>query len=147
MAQDMVAVPIVTGMRFCIVASPEYLAGRELPTHPRDLLKHDCVNYRSADTKALYRWEFQKGEEKISVAVTGRVATNDNDLLLQAALDGLGFGYLQHRLAESHLQTGRLVSVLDEWVPPGALYLYYYNPNGLPRKLRVFIDFVRERLR
>ena len=74
------------------------------------------------------------------------MATNDNDLLLQAALDGLGFGYLQHRLAEPHLNVDRLVSVLDDWVPRGALYLYYYNPNGLPRKLRVFIDFARARL-
>jgi DNA-binding transcriptional LysR family regulator len=133
-------------MRFCIVASPDYLKGRTLPEHPRDLLKHDCINYRSADTQALYRWEFQKGEEKVSVSVTGRISTNDNDLLLQAALDGLGFGYLQYRLAEPHVKAGRLVSVLDEWVPRGALYLYYYNPSGLPRKLRVFIDFVRERL-
>jgi DNA-binding transcriptional LysR family regulator len=146
MAKDMVAVPIITDMRFCIVASPEYLAGKALPTHPRDLLKHECINYRSADTKALYRWEFQNGDEKINVAVTGRVATNDNDLLLQAALDGLGFGYLQHRLTEPHLNVGRLVSVLDDWVPRGALYLYCYNPNGLPRKLRVFIDFARARL-
>jgi DNA-binding transcriptional LysR family regulator len=147
LAQDMVAVPIVTDMRFCIVASPEYLKGKTLPTHPRDLLKHDCVNYRSADTKALYRWEFQKGDEKVQIAVTGRIATNDNDLLLEAALDGLGFSYIQYRLAEPHLQAGRLVNVLDEWIPHGALYLYYYNPSGLPRKLRVFIDFVRERLK
>ncbi|RFU43998.1 LysR family transcriptional regulator [Paraburkholderia sp. DHOC27] len=147
MAQDMVAIPVVSDMRFCIVASPDYLEGKALPEHPRDLLKHDCINYRSADTQALYRWEFEKGDEKISVSVTGRIATNDNDLLLQAALDGLGFGYLQHRLVEPHLNSGRLVNVLDEWIPRGALYLYYYNPNGLPRKLRVFIDFVRERLK
>jgi DNA-binding transcriptional LysR family regulator len=146
MAQDMVAIPIVTDMRFCVVASPDYLRGKALPVHPRDLIRHACINYRSAETKAVYRWAFQNGEEKISVAVTGRVATNDNDLLLQAALDGLGFAYLQYRLAEPHVNAGRLVSVLDGWVPPGALYLYYYNPNGMPRKLRVFIDFVRERL-
>jgi DNA-binding transcriptional LysR family regulator len=147
LAQDMVAVPIVADMRFCIVASPEYLRGKVLPIHPRDLLKEDCINYRSAETNALYRWEFEKGAEKISIAVAGRVATNDNDLLLQAALDGLGFGYLQHRLVEPHLKAGRLVNVLDDWIPRGALYLYYYNPNGMPRKLRVFIDFVRERLK
>jgi DNA-binding transcriptional LysR family regulator len=147
LAQDMVAVPIVTDMRFCIVASPEFLRGKALPAHPRDLLKHDCINYRSAGTSALYRWEFEKGAEKISIAVTGRVATNDNDLLLQATLDGFGFGYLQHRLVEPHLKAGRLVNVLDDWIPRGALYLYYYNPNGMPRKLRVFIDFVRERLK
>ncbi|QGZ63070.1 LysR family transcriptional regulator [Paraburkholderia acidisoli] len=146
LAQDMVAIPIVENMRFCIVASPAYLAGKALPAHPRDLLQHACTNYRSADTNALYRWEFQKGDEKISIAVTGRVATNDNDLLLHAALDGLGFSYIQRRLAAPYLESGQLVSVLDEWVPAGALYLYYYNPNGMPRKLRAFIDFVRERL-
>ena len=54
MAQDMVAIPIVTDMRFCIVASPDYLEGKARPTHPRDLLKHDCINYRSAETKGLF---------------------------------------------------------------------------------------------
>jgi DNA-binding transcriptional LysR family regulator len=146
LAQDMVAIPLVTGMRFCIVASPDYLEGKTLPAHPRDLLKHECINYRSADTKALYRWEFRKGDENIRIAVTGRIATNDNDLLLQSAVDGLGFAYLQYRSAERYLNTGRLVNVLDDWIPPEALYLYYYNPSGLPRKLRVFIDFARKHL-
>jgi DNA-binding transcriptional LysR family regulator len=147
MAQDMVAIPIVTDMRFCVVASPGYLDGKTPPAHPRDLLGHDCINYRSADTKALYRWEFQDGDEKLNIAVTGRVATNDNDLLLDAALEGLGFVYLQYRTVEQHVNAGRLVNVLDEWIPRKALYLYYYNPSGLPRKLRAFIDFARERLR
>jgi hypothetical protein len=38
-------------------------------------------------------------------------------------------------------------ATLDDWVPRKALYMYYYNPSGLPRKLRVLIDFVRERLK
>ena len=147
MAQDMVAIPIVSDMRFCVVASPGYLRGKALPVHPRDLLEHDCINYRSADTKALYRWEFEDGNEKFNLAVTGRVATNDNDLLLQAALDDLGFVYLQYRTVEHHVRAARLVTVLDDWVPRKTLYMYYYNPSGLPRKLRVFIDFVRERLK
>jgi DNA-binding transcriptional LysR family regulator len=133
-------------MRFCVVASPAYLAGKALPMRPRDLLKHDCINYRSAGTKALYRWEFQDGNETFNVSVAGRIATNDNDLLLQAALDGLGFVYLQYRTVEHHVSAGRLVNLLDDWIPRKALYLYYYNPSGLPRKLRVFIDFLRERL-
>ncbi|MFT4504797.1 LysR family transcriptional regulator [Caballeronia sp. 15711] len=147
LAQDMVAIPLVTNMRFCIVGSPEYLEGKTLPLHPRDLLKHECINYRSADTKALYRWEFEKEGEKIRIAVPGRIATNDNHLLLHSAIDGLGFSYIQYRTAESDIVAGRLVNVLDDWIPHEALYLYYYNPSGLPRKLRVFIDFVRERLK
>lgn len=146
MAQDMVAIPVITDMRFCVVAAPEYLRGKALPAHPRELASYECTNYRSADTNALYRWEFEGEGEKHHIAVSGRITTNDNELLLQAALDGFGFSYVQQRLAAPHIKAGRLVSVLDAWVPPSSLYLYYYNPSGLPRKLRVFIDFVRERL-
>jgi DNA-binding transcriptional LysR family regulator len=39
------------------------------------------------------------------------------------------------------------VSALDDWVPRAALYLYYYNPGGMPRKLRAFIDFARAHLK
>jgi DNA-binding transcriptional LysR family regulator len=48
-AQHMIAIPIVADMRFCVVASPEYLDGKTLAAHPRDLLKRDCISYRSAD--------------------------------------------------------------------------------------------------
>ncbi|WP_454727025.1 MULTISPECIES: LysR family transcriptional regulator [Cupriavidus] len=144
--EDMVVVPLVTQMRFCVVASPGYLQARPRPRHPRDLLAHECVNYRSADSGALYRWEFEKGGEKLRMAVTGRIATNDSGLLLQATLDGFGFGYLQHSIAGPHLQAGRLVSVLDGWIPRAGLYLYYYNRTGMPKKLRVFIDFAKAAL-
>ncbi|MGO4330095.1 LysR family transcriptional regulator [Cupriavidus sp. 2TAF22] len=144
--EDMVVVPLVTQMRFCVAASARYLQSRPKPRHPRDLLAHECVNYRSADSGALYRWEFEKAGEKLRMAVTGRIATNDNGLLLQSALDGFGFTYIQHRIAEPHLQAGRLVSVLDGWIPRTGLYLYYYNRTGMPKKLRVFIDFAKAAL-
>ncbi len=144
LTQDMVAIPLVTDMRFCVVASPGYLNGKIKPRHPKDLLQHECTNYRSADTDALYRWEFQKAGEKMHIAVSGRVATNDNAILLQAALDGFGFSYLQYRNAEPYVKAGKLVSVLDSWIPRESLYLYYYNPSGMPKKLRVFIDFVKQ---
>jgi DNA-binding transcriptional LysR family regulator len=154
LAEDMVVVPLINRMRFCVVASPAYIASRGTPMHPRDLLEHDCVNYRSADTGALYRWEFEQSgnvdgvaAEKMRIAVKGRVSTNDTDLLLQAALDGFGFAYLMRRNVEPFVQRGELVRVLDGWVPSEGLYLYYYNRSGMPKKLRVFIDFVQAALR
>jgi DNA-binding transcriptional LysR family regulator len=146
LADGMVTVPVVTGIRFAVVAAPEYIASHGKPRHPRELLAHACINYRSADTSALYRWEFEKGREKFRVAVNGRIATNDNDLLLQSALDGFGFAYLRESIVAPHIERGTLVSVLDGWVPATALYLYYFHRSGMPRKLRVFIDFLREHL-
>lgn len=146
LAQDMIAIPLITQMQFCVVASPGYLEGNPRPRHPRDLLKHQCINYRSADTDALYRWEFQKSGESLRMAVAGRIASNDSAVILQAALDGFGFAYVLHQFASPYLQTGELVSVLEGWSSPATLYLYHYNPSGMPRKLRVFIDFLKAKL-
>lgn len=143
LAQDMVVVPILTDMRFAVVASPEYLECRTLPQQPQDLLQHECLNYRSAASGALPRWDFEKDGKHTRIAVKGRLATNDSDLLLRAALDGFGFAYLSHAPIAAHLDSGELVSVLEDWVPTSTLYLYYFERNNTPKKLRAFIDFLK----
>jgi DNA-binding transcriptional LysR family regulator len=143
LAQDMMVVPIITNMRFVVVAAPEYLASRKIPRTPQDLLHHDCVNYRSAESGALHRWEFEKNGKRARIAVKGRLASNDSDLLLRAALDGFGFAYLTHAPIAGHLERGELVSVLEDWIPTGGLYLYYFERQNTPKKLRAFIDFLK----
>ncbi|CAG2141525.1 LysR family transcriptional regulator [Cupriavidus plantarum] len=159
LGDDMVAIPLIASVPFIVAASPEYVAARGTPRHPRDLLKHECINYRSADSGALYKWEFEerdeapgrkkggvKGQEKgkpLRLAVTGRVSSNDTGLLLRAACDGFGFAYLARESAAAALAEGRLVEVLHGWTSPAALYLYYYNRAAMPMKLRVFIDFLQ----
>ena len=143
LAEDMVVVPILPDMRFVVVASPEYLAGRTLPQQPQDLLQHECLNYRSAASGALPRWDFEKDGKHTRIAVKGRLATNDSDLLLRAALDGFGFAYLSHAPIAEHVDRGALVSVLEDWVPTSTLYLYYFERNNTPKKLRAFIDFLK----
>ncbi|NWD73150.1 LysR family transcriptional regulator [Pseudomonas gingeri] len=146
LAQDMVAIPLLTTLRFCVVASPGYLDGKAIPTHPKDLLTHECINYRSSDTDALYRWEFEALGEVLRISVTGRVATNDSGMILQSSLDGFGFAYVLHQAALPYLKSGQLVSVLDDWSCPATLYLYHYSSKGMPKKLRVFIDYLKARL-
>ncbi|RON43452.1 LysR family transcriptional regulator [Pseudomonas frederiksbergensis] len=143
LAQDMVVVPILLDMRFVVVASPEYLECRKIPQHPQDLLQHECLNYRSAASGALPRWEFEKDGKHTRIAVKGRLATNDSELLLRAALDGFGFAYLSHAPIAKHVDSGELVSVLEDWVPTSTLYLYYFERNNTPKKLRAFIDFLK----
>ncbi|MDQ2138788.1 LysR family transcriptional regulator [Alcaligenaceae bacterium B3P038] len=143
LTDDMVAVPLITNMRFAVVAAPDYVARHGLPQHPQDLLAHACVNYRSAQSGALYRWEFERGDEKMRVAVNGRVATNDPELICKAALDGFGFAYLHEEHVAGAIARGELVRVLTDWMPSTGLYLYYYSRKDMPKKLRVFIDFAR----
>jgi len=144
LAEDMVVVPVATQLRFVIVATPQYLQGRKLPTHPHDLLEHECVNYRSAQTGSLHRWDFEKAGKQMRVTVKGRLATNDVELMVRVALDGFGFAYVARSSVEQYLQRGELVEVLDDWIAHSALYLYYFNRTNTPKKLRVFIEFLKE---
>lgn len=146
LGDDMVAIPLIAPMPFAVVAAPQYIAAHGTPVHPRDLLKHECINYRSADTGALYKWEFDEGGKRLRLAVDGRVSSNDTDLLVRAACDGYGFAYLAHATASVALEAGQLVEVLRGWTAPAALYLYYYNRSAMPMKLRVFIDFIQQEL-
>lgn len=141
--KDMVAVPLQPDMKVAVVASPDYLARHGVPDHPLALRDHDCILYRGITSGTLYRWEFERDGEKVLVDVNGRLTTNDSILMLQAALDGVGIAYLFDRYVERFVRDGQLVRLLEDWSPPGGLYLYYFNRSGMPSKLRVLIDFLK----
>lgn len=144
--QDMVAVPVSGPLRWLLVASPDYLALRDTPRHPRDLLEHDCVRYRYTGSGAVERWEFERQGLRCDIHVDGPVTTNDNDLMLWAVLEGRGIGLLLEQTVRSHLEQGRLQSMLEDWCPPSpGFYLYYPSRRHLPAKLRAFSDFLRQR--
>ncbi|MDB6143640.1 MAG: hypothetical protein JWP80_2684 [Pseudomonas sp.] len=142
--QDMVTVPLGTAMRMAVVASPDYLAHREIPQAPADLMQHDCIRYKSAVTGAYERWQFSRNGQDLEVDTKGRISSNDGMTMLNAALEGHGFGYFYDRFVERYLADGRLVRVLEPWSPKRSLSLYYSNRNAMPTKLRVFIEFLKQ---
>jgi DNA-binding transcriptional LysR family regulator len=144
LARDMVAVKLSDEIEMMVVASPSYLAARGTPRTPRDLAGHVCINMSLPTTGSLYRWEFERGKQKLEVAVEGPLVVNDVDLALAAALDGVGIAYLFDHLVERHIERGRLVRLLAPWTPPfPGFYLYYPGRRHAPATLRAFIDFLR----
>lgn len=143
--KDMVAVKLGGDFHTFVVASPEYLARHGEPETPRDLRRHRCLNWRMPTDGRIYRWELGRDEE-IEVAVEGPLITNDTDLMLRAALDGVGIAYLLGEHIEALIRAGKLKRVLEPWSPsfPG-LYLYYPSRRQMPPTLRAFLDFVRDR--
>ncbi|GAA5233496.1 LysR family transcriptional regulator [Verticiella sediminum] len=142
--KDMVAVRVGPPMSTHIIASPEYLERRGVPRHPRDLLEHDCINYRHITTGLMERWEFARGDEKLDLAVSGRLTVNDSEILVRSALDGLGIANMINGYIEPFLESGRLVRLLSEWSPEiPSLHLYYPDRRRVPAKLRALIDFLR----
>ena len=141
--QDMIAVPFGGDARFLAVASPAYLAEHGVPGIPDDLRRHRCIRQRLASGKP-YRWEFARGLDEIAIDVPGALTLNHNELMVDAAMDGLGIAFVPERVAQPFLHDGRLRALLEDWSPalPG-LCLYYPGHRHVPPALRVFIDDLR----
>ena len=143
--QDMVAVRVSPDHRPAIVGAPAYFTDHPKPQSPHDLLQHRCVNYRHGSGE-IYRWELDKGEQSLVVAVNGPLITNDVGLLTRAAIDGVGLAFMSEEQAAPHLATGALIRVLEEWCPPfPGFFLYYPSRRQQPAALSALVDTLRLR--
>ncbi|MBS0295058.1 MAG: LysR family transcriptional regulator [Proteobacteria bacterium] len=144
--QDMIAVPIGPRVqRFVCAAAPEYLERRGRPAHPRDLLNHACLRGRFA-SGALAVWEFERGDELIRIDPSGPLTASTGvfDLVIDAAVQGLGVVRLFEDLLQPHLDSGALEPVLEDWAQSfSGPFLYYPGRRLVPGPLRAFVDFVR----
>jgi DNA-binding transcriptional LysR family regulator len=143
-AKDMIAVKLTQEFRLRTAASSMYLKKYGVPSHPRELANHRCINFRMRTSGALYKWEFQEGKRIVEYAVKGPLIINHHSAALRAALDGVG---IVHGLSESvapEIKAKRLIEILPEFSPsfPG-FYFYYPRREHLPIKTRVFLDFLR----
>jgi DNA-binding transcriptional LysR family regulator len=143
--RDMVAVRVGPSQFSRVVASPDYLGRRGQPKHPRDLLEHACVRFRSASTGRTDRWLFEKGRKRLDLAVAGPLVLNDDAAIMEAAVAGAGVAYLASGYVDHHVAEGHLVPLLSEWCPVlPSLTIYYPSRRRVPRRLAVLIDFLRE---
>jgi len=126
--KDMIAVRVSPDQRPAIVGSPSYFESHAKPRSPRDLIRHRCINFRHGSA-GVYRWEFEKGRKSLSVAVNGPLIVDDLELVISAALDGVGLAYMSQEHGAEHLASGALVKVLEEWCQPYPGFFLYY-PSG-----------------
>ena len=142
--QDMVAIPCGPDTRFIVVGAPDYFARASVPRSPSDLLSHECIRRRMAGGK-LYRWEFEKRGEEMAVDVPGRLTLDNDSLMVEAAVEGLGLAFVSDFWVTGHLATGALQAVLEDWTPPfPGLRLYYPVHRHMTAGLRAFVDMLRE---
>ena len=143
LAQDMVAVPISAPQRYVLVASPELIAKVGAPQTPQDLLVRPGIRLRFS-SGLTPPWEFERDGRMTKIEPRGRLTAANSRMQLEAAIAGVGFYMTFEGYAAPALTDGRLVTVLDDWLPPfpGPL-LYFPSRRHVPPALRAFIDFAR----
>lgn len=148
LADHVVAVAISPPLSLVVVGSPDYLERHGVPDTPADLARHNCINYRYPGSGALREWDFDDPgtDRHFTLAVDGKLTTNDNEGMIQAAVQGLGLVQGVDLAMREHLAEGRLVQVLGDWTHRHAgFYLYTPSREHTPSKVRALRDFLVEK--
>ncbi|CCN81637.1 putative LysR family transcriptional regulator [Vibrio nigripulchritudo SFn27] len=131
-----------------LCASPAYLTEKGTPKHPTQLERHDCLYL--AETPNDHIWDFLKDDEFFTVAVSGRYAVNHSQMRLAGVKSGLGIGIFHDFVVKEALRDGSVVEVLSDWTLKsnyhGAVAMQYAQTKYMPARLRVFIDYIVEKL-
>lgn len=129
-----------------VVGSRDYFSTHSVPSHPRELSQHNCMHfthYLRAD-----EWTFQEQGRRVTVRVSGRLRTNNQEALLDAVLAGAGLAVLPTWLVHEALNSGRLQRVLPEFEAPRTpVYAVFPAQGPPPKKVRAFVEFLGERYR
>lgn len=144
---SVVARPIAD-IRYALVASPSYIKQRGTPHRLERLSEHRCLTFGDSNTANL--WNFVVKGEQLAVRVNSVLSVNSSPSLRTAMLSGAGIALLPTFVVGADIQRGDAKLILPSAQPVGQfgnqLYAVYLQNKFLPPKIRVFIDFLIEKI-
>jgi DNA-binding transcriptional LysR family regulator len=139
--RDMVAVRVSPSFRWLVLGAPSYFEKRGRPEVPEDIAQHECIRYRRPDVGDVYRWEFERDGQSLSIDPPGSLVINDPDVFRALAVEGLGLIYTSSLLASKELEAGLLEPVLEAFAPSrDAFFIYFPRTSRNQPKLRAFVE-------
>ncbi|PWC79818.1 LysR family transcriptional regulator [Azospirillum sp. TSH64] len=131
--------------RRLLAAAPQYLAGSGVPTHPRDLGKHEGIRMSNIAGSDLLVLEGRG--ERHALPFGGRLQMDHGLAVREALAAGRGIAPTHLWLVEDLLAAGRLVRVLPDYAPPPVPLSMLIVPEraGIAR-VRLLVDFLAERI-
>ncbi|MEM8543912.1 MAG: LysR family transcriptional regulator [Cyanobacteria bacterium P01_H01_bin.119] len=129
---------------FVVCAAPGYLERYGQPQSPADLTDHNCINFIYPQSGRPFEWVFQQADDGFKVAVTGNLAFDSTEAVLESAIAGAGIAQLHNYIAGPAIQAGQLQPLLEGYRADGKLItLVYPQKRHLSAKVRVFIEFMK----
>lgn len=132
-----------------VVASPDYLARRGAPRALEDLDAHEMISFNFA--RQCDGWPFVTADgRRISRPAVGSATAGDGETARRLVLAGQGLARLSRFHIGPDLEAGRMVEVLKSFNPGDReeIRAVYVGHGGrLPSRVRVFLDFLAERVR
>lgn len=130
-----------------LCASPSYLEQFGVPTTPQALADHKLIAFKGQTSKELVNEQGDRALLNIS-AQGGHLSLDDGLSLKLATMAGAGISINSLWSVYKELEQGSLVQLLPDYQvsDQSALWLVYPKSNVLTMKVRVFIDFLIEKI-
>ena len=124
-----------------VCASPSYIEKYGIPHSLTELGQHNCL------LGTLDYWHFKESGKEKNIRVAGRVRYNSGYSLVDAAIKGLGIVQLPDYYVQKHLESGELVSLLDNFrEPEEGIWAVYTHNRHLSPKIRLLLDYLAAHL-
>ncbi|MFJ2485330.1 LysR substrate-binding domain-containing protein [Pseudomonas sp. NPDC087639] len=145
LAQGVISRPL-SPAHVIAVASPEFMRGKTPPSDPQALESFEGIVMRSGRTGRVRHWSMRNKEGlEMAARVRDSLIVNDPAAAREAALLGLGVGFLAIPDVLSWIERGDLVRLVPDWyADAGTISMYFATRTLMPAKTRAFIDFVSE---
>jgi DNA-binding transcriptional LysR family regulator len=134
-------------VRYRLCSTVNAIKGQKIES-PSDLAGHNCLHYGLRELGS--EWRFQRAGEEARVRVTSNVVVNNSEVVRDLLLADMGIGLVWNYAVDREIADGRLIALLSEWTPVGPFgqtaYALWLPQTHLPPKIRVFVDFLAERL-
>ena len=140
---NFVAIKLASNQRV-VCGTPAYFRKHGKPQTLEDLRHHNCLafNLQGGQQRG---WYFLKDGKSVTVRVEGNLDCNDGELLHRWASQGLGLGWRSTWEIQKQLQSGELITVLDDFALPAYDILAVYpQQKNLPAKVRFFIEHLKK---
>ncbi|OTG95773.1 LysR family transcriptional regulator [Acinetobacter sp. ANC 3832] len=130
--------------RLYIVASPEYLEKNGYPKTPKDLLNHVQIGF--SKTNYLNTWPIKVDD--LNFTCKPRIKASNGETVRHLALQGLGITCLSAFLIHRDLQEKHLIALFEDHIElhEQSIHAVYYQQEHLPKRVRLFIEFLAQRL-
>ncbi len=125
-----------------VCASPDFLERLGPIQHPSDLSRLPCIIDTNGKSYNNWRFNDEKGAG-FTVPISGHIEVNSPMAAVRAAVSGIGVAQAPAFVTRSRLDSGELISVLEDFMPTDrGVYAIYPHRRYLPAKVRTFVDFL-----
>jgi LysR family transcriptional regulator for bpeEF and oprC len=126
-------------------ASPTYLEQHGTPLTLDALKTHAVVNYQSPRTGKIVPFNYMVDGEALEIQGRRRLAANDIDACVTAALANIGIVQLPYFSVRCHIASGKLTRILADYTSEiSPIYAVYLQNRHLSANVRAFVDWVVE---